>query len=163
VSEQTPLQSLVAEIDYPMFIVTASSGAEADGCLVGFVTQGSIHPGRFVVLLSKANRTFRIAAAAADLAVHFLHEGNRGLALLFGEQTGDDVDKLALCEWSRVDGIEAPVLAGTRGFVAGPILDRMDAGDHTAHLIDVTATRHDGDGRQLSYQMIKDLKPGHPA
>lgn len=162
-SEQPPFHSLVAEIDYPMFIVTASSGAEADGCLVGFVTQGSIHPGRFVVLLSKANRTFRIAAAAADLAVHFLHEGNRGLALLFGERTGDDVDKLALCEWSRVDGIEAPVLAGTRGFVAGPILDRMDAGDHTAHLIDVTAARHDGDGRQLSYQMMKDLKPGHPA
>ena len=154
--------SLVAEIDYPMYIVTAAAAGRADGCLVGFTTQGSIHPGRFVVFLSKANRTFQIAADATDLAVHFLHEGNRDLAMLFGEETGDDVDKLSLCEWSRVDGIEAPVLAGTKGFVAGPILGRLDGGDHVAHLIDVAAAGRRGDGRQLSYQMTKDFRPGHP-
>lgn len=155
--------SLVAGIDYPMFIVTAEAAGERSGCLVGFVTQASIDPARMLVMLSKKNHTYRIASRATELAVHFLHEENRRLSTVFGEETGDDVDKFAQCEWSRVEGVEAPVLAGTRGFVAGPILDRMDGGDHVAHLLEVTAARVDGTGPQLAFSMVRDMKPGHEA
>ena len=31
--------SLVADLDYPMFVVTACDGSERAGCLVGFLTQ----------------------------------------------------------------------------------------------------------------------------
>ena len=157
--------ALVGGIDYPMFIVTTEAGDERSGCLVGFVTQGSIEPARMVVMLSKSNHTYRVAAAGAtDLVVHFLHSGNVGLAELFGEETGDEVDKFSRCEWARVDGVGGPVLAGTRGFAAGPILDRMDAGDHVAHLVEVGAARLDRrEGPQLAFSMVKDIEPGHPA
>lgn len=174
---------LVSGVDYPMFIVTAAvpapAGGERDGCLVGFATQASIDPPRLVVMLSKANRTFRIASGSAELVVHFLHRGNHDLASLFGAKTGDQVDKLAACEWRRVEGVVPPVLTGTRGWIAGSILQRMDCGDHVAHLIDVTAggvdadvgggnDRNGGDGvggagSQLSFQAVKDIEPGHPA
>lgn len=157
---------LVSGIDYPMFIVTAAAGDERDGCLVGFATQASIDPPRLVVMLSKANRTFRIAAGSPQLVVHFLHQANRDLASLFGEATGDQVDKLAGCEWRSVEGVGPPILTGTRGWVAGSILARMDCGDHVAHLIDVTAGGRDRaspTGSQLSFQAVKDLEPGHPA
>jgi flavin reductase (DIM6/NTAB) family NADH-FMN oxidoreductase RutF len=163
VAENPPFHQLVAWIDYPMFIVTTSAGSERSGCLVGFVTQGSIHPPRFVVMLSKENLTYRVAERAEQLVVHFLHEGNRGLALLFGEETGDNVDKFEACAWSSIDGVGPPVLAGTRGFLAGRILHRMDAGDHVAHLINVEVARVERDGSQLSYQMVKNFDPGHPA
>jgi flavin reductase (DIM6/NTAB) family NADH-FMN oxidoreductase RutF len=163
VAESSPFHTLVAEIDYPMFIATTVAGDERSGCLVGFAAQGSIDPRRLVVMLSKANRTYRVASRADQLVVHFLHEGNRGLALLFGEETGDDVDKFTRCEWSHVEGVGPPVLVGTRGFVAGPILDRMDAGDHVAHLIDVAVARVDRPGRPLTFQMVKDFVAGHPA
>lgn len=38
----------MAELDYPMLIVTTRSGGELDGCLVGFSTQCSIDPARFL-------------------------------------------------------------------------------------------------------------------
>lgn len=157
--------ALVAGTDYPMFIVTTEAGGERTGCLVGFVTQGSIDPARMVVMLSKKNHTYRVAAAGgAELVVHFLHPGNLELSELFGEETGDEVDKFSRCEWSRVDGVGPPVLAGTRGFAAGPILDRMDAGDHVAHLVDVRVARADRpDGPQLAFSMVRDFQPGHPA
>ena len=64
----------VAGFDYPMFVVTAvdpGTGARA-GCLVGFATQTSIEPFRFLVCLSRRNRTYRVARAATVLAVHVL-------------------------------------------------------------------------------------------
>ena len=154
---------LVGGIDYPMFIVTTEAGGERSGCLVGFVTQGSIDPPRMVVMLSKNNHTFRVASGAGELVVHFLHEGNRELSELFGEETGDEIDKFELCAWSYPHGVAAPVLEGTRGFAAGRILQRLDAGDHVAHLLEVTAAEVYDDGPQLAFSMVRDMTPGHEA
>jgi flavin reductase (DIM6/NTAB) family NADH-FMN oxidoreductase RutF len=145
-----------------MFIITVAAGGERDGCLVGFVTQASIDPPRLIVMLSKANRTYRVAQSADQLVVHFLHAGNHDLATLFGEQTGDEVDKFTRCEWAEGPSRQ-PLLSGTRGWVVGTILDRHDAGDHVAHFIDVTAAQTDTAGPQLAFQTVIDMQPGHPA
>jgi flavin reductase (DIM6/NTAB) family NADH-FMN oxidoreductase RutF len=157
--------ALVSGIDYPMFVVTAAAGPtahERDGCLVGFATQASIDPPRLLVMISKANRTYRMACGAAELVVHFLHEENRDLAVLFGELTGDDVDKFAACRWHET-AVGTPVLSGTRGWVRGTILDRVDAGDHVGHLLSVDEAAVDTSGAPLSFQSVRDMEPGHPA
>lgn len=157
------LDRLVADIDYPMYIVTAADGGRRAGCLVGFVTQCSIEPVRLLVCLSKRNLTFEVAGAAPALVVHFLSVDDQELARLFGEQTGDEVDKFASCAWDPgPDGV--PVLAGGRGWVAGRVLNRLDAGDHTAFVVEPFAgesTRPDA--RPLTFQHVRDLEPGHRA
>jgi flavin reductase (DIM6/NTAB) family NADH-FMN oxidoreductase RutF len=162
VSVEENFHALVSDLDYPMFIVTVESDGERDGCLVGFVTQASIDPPRLLVMLSKANRTYRLAQTAESLVVHFLHEGNVDLARLFGEETGDDIDKFDLCQWheGRRNG---PILVGTRGWVAGRILGRLDGGDHVAHLLAVDSASVDGSGPQLAFRTVRGLDPGHPA
>ena len=55
---------LVSLLDYPMFVVTTRADDEMSGCLVGFSTQVSINPSRFLVGLSKRNRTYRVASRA---------------------------------------------------------------------------------------------------
>jgi flavin reductase (DIM6/NTAB) family NADH-FMN oxidoreductase RutF len=154
--------TLVSELDYPMFIVTVAAGGQRSGCLVGFVTQSSIDPARLLVMISKANHTWTVARQAETLIVHFLHEGNQKLSELFGEQTGDEVDKFAACSWKMGPG-GAPVLLGVRGWVAGTVLSRMDAGDHVAHLVEVTEAGLDQPGRPLGYQAVRRFHPGHPA
>jgi flavin reductase (DIM6/NTAB) family NADH-FMN oxidoreductase RutF len=162
VGAEEDVHALVDGLDYPMVVVTTEAAGERSGCLVGFVTQSSIDPPRFLVLLSKANHTYGVARHADRLAVHFLHEGNRHLAELFGEQTGDDVDKFARCAWTDGPG-GLPVLTGTRGWFAGRVLGRLDAGDHVAHLVDVAAAAVDTPGPPLTFQAVRDLEPGHPA
>jgi flavin reductase (DIM6/NTAB) family NADH-FMN oxidoreductase RutF len=154
-------QALVADVDYPMFIVTSASGGERAGCLVGFVTQASIEPPRLAVLISKANHTSRVAAGSEELVVHFLGTGNGDLASLFGERTGDEMDKFAHCDW-QATAAGTPVLEGTRGWAAGPILLRVDAGDHVIYLVDVVRACCQHRGRQLGFQAVKGLRPGHP-
>ena len=69
-----------AHVDSPMYVVTAAADGEHGGCLVGFATQCSIDPARFLVCLSTANRTFTIASRADMLVVHALHETDHALA-----------------------------------------------------------------------------------
>lgn len=66
---------LVAELDYPMFIATTRAGDERAGCLLGFATQCSIDPPRFLVCLSDKNYTCQIANRE-------WHEGPHGLPIL---------------------------------------------------------------------------------
>jgi uncharacterized BrkB/YihY/UPF0761 family membrane protein/flavin reductase (DIM6/NTAB) family NADH-FMN oxidoreductase RutF len=159
--------ALVSAADSPMFIVTAASGQGAaeqgmDGCLVGFATQASIDPPRFIVMLSKVNRTYSLALESDALAVHFLHESNRALAALFGSARGDEVDKFTRCTWTRGPH-DLPVILGTRGWMIGTVRDRFDGGDHVGHLVELEVSREDTPGRQLGYQTVADLPPGRPA
>src|ERR1700754_1940903 len=92
-------EKLVALLDYPMYVVTTRAGDHQAGCLVGFTSQVSIRPQRFLVGLSKRNHTYRVAQHATHLAVHVVPRQHRELARLFGSETGDRTDKFALCTW----------------------------------------------------------------
>src|SRR3954447_16234518 len=103
-----------------MFIVTASAADERAGCLVGFATQCSIDPLRFLVCLSDKNHTFGVAQGAEVLGVHVVPEGADALAELFGSQTGDAVDKFEQCSWRPGPG-GAPILDDCGNWFAGRI------------------------------------------
>ena len=92
-SAEETFQRLVAQLDYPMFIATAAADGELAGCLIGFATQCSIHPPRFLAGISDRNRTHRVAKGAASMAVHLVPEAAIELAELFGGETGDEVNK----------------------------------------------------------------------
>ena len=153
---------LVSRLDYPMFVVTTYDGQTRAGCLVGFATQCSIDPARFLVCLSDKNHTHRVAAGAQTGAVHVLREEQHDVAELFGSLTGDEVDKLARCAWHE-GPYGLPLLADCAGWFAGRVLERHPAGDHTAHLVEVTDAGGGGDAALLAFDDVRDLEPGHEA
>lgn len=155
---------IVGTIDYPMYVVTASAGGERAGCLVGFTTQCSIDPARFLACLSKANHTYRVAQRSSVLAVHLLARDDEALAELFGSGTGDEVDKFTRCSWSPgPDG--TPVLDDAVAWFAGPVVDRVDLGDHVGHVLvplpGVGGVREEG--AYYSFRQGRRMEPGHPA
>jgi flavin reductase (DIM6/NTAB) family NADH-FMN oxidoreductase RutF len=146
-----------------MYIVTAlARDGERGGCLVGFATQCSIHPPRFIACISKENRTFDVVGKADAVVVHFLGAEQLDLATLFGHETGDEVDKFGLCGWSPgPEGI--PVLVGVPGWFAGRVLDRFDLGDHAGLWLEPFAAEDAGRPVNLAFQAVKPVEPGHPA
>lgn len=152
---------IMASLDSPMAVVTARAGDELAGCLIGFHAQGSISPRRYAIWLSKANHTFRVAVLAGHLAVHFLSKDDHDLAELFGTLSGDDVDKLARCDWSPSE--EGP-----------PILDRVpnhlvmrrsglldEGSDHVCFVMEVVRARSGGRFDPLRISDVQDLEAGH--
>lgn len=152
---------IVQQRDYPMVIVTAMGDGEHSGCLVGLNTQCSIHPPRMMVCISKRNHTFEVALKSTHLAVHFLAEDERELAYLFGHETGDRINKFSRCSWTGGPG-GVPVLTECKRWIAGPIVDRVDAGDHMAFIISPDEAHCEpGEVAQLNYQKVKSIEPGH--
>jgi flavin reductase (DIM6/NTAB) family NADH-FMN oxidoreductase RutF len=147
-----------------VFVVTAAAGDERSGCLIGFATQCSIHPRRFLACLSVKNHTFEVAQRAGYLAVHVLEDDDEEKAELFGGETGDEVDKFAQVGWRPgPDGV--PVLDDVKGWFTGRILERIDLGDHHAFVLEpLEADVEDrAPGDELSFQSAKDIDAGHPA
>ena len=156
---------LCRSLDFPMTIVTAFDGRERSGCLVGFHTQCSIDPRRWLVCISIANHTCGVAERAEWLAMHLLRDDQHALAQFFGAVTGDAIaphDKFEYCSWQPGPG-GTPILEGC-DWIAGRVLERFDGGDHVMFLIEISAHGETHPpAPQLGSRAVRDIEPGHPA
>jgi flavin reductase (DIM6/NTAB) family NADH-FMN oxidoreductase RutF len=150
----------MGELDYSLFIVTAQANEQRAGCLVGFASQVSIDPPRFLVCLSVKNLTYRVALRAQLLVVHFVPEHAEALAVLFGGETGDEIDKFARCRWQEGPG-GTPVLAELEDWFAGRVLQRIDFGDHCGFLLEPVQGEAHRSGASLTFRRAKWIAPGH--
>jgi flavin reductase (DIM6/NTAB) family NADH-FMN oxidoreductase RutF len=155
--------SWVEAVDPAMIAVTAADGDEIDGCLVGFHSQASIRPLRYLVWLSLQNRTFRIATTAAVLGVHLLAVDQRDLAARLGTVTADDhPDKLRNIATRRHPS-GAVLLADCPAWFAGRVLDRFPGGDHHGFLLEPIDVGEATTAAPLRLSAVSDLSAGHPA
>lgn len=153
--------ALMERLDVPMSVVTASAGDERAGCLIGFQAQCSIHPRRYVVWLSKANHTYRVALRTDHLAIHFLDRADRDLAELFGTLSGDDVDKFARCQW-QLGSAGVPLLSRCPNRMIVRRMTLLDDGsDHLSVVTEPVEVHGDGGFTPLRLSDVEDLVPGH--
>jgi flavin reductase (DIM6/NTAB) family NADH-FMN oxidoreductase RutF len=151
---------LTQGLDTPMFIVTVAIDGERAGCLVGFATQISVSPGRFLACISVKNHTHGRACLARSIGVHVVPDSQRSLAELFGGETGDEVDKFARCRWRpAADG--TPLLDDCPDRFVGSVISRIDLGDHTGFVLEAWLAEYSGESQQLSMQRALEIDPGH--
>lgn len=156
-------EKLVSLLDYPMYVVTTSAYGRSAGCLVGFTSQVSIGPPRFLVGLSKRNHTYRVAQHAEHLAVHLVPRQHSELARLFGTETGDTTNKFAQCRWAPGPH-KLPILDAAAGWFVGAVLGRFDVGDHVGFLLEpVAGDAPDRFDQLVTFADVRDLEPGHEA
>ena len=84
---------------------------------------------------STVSQIFRVAAAATHLAVHVFDREHLGVVELFGEQTGDEINKFDRCAWHRGPA-QMPILDDAAAWFVGTIVDRFSLGDHVGHLLE---------------------------
>jgi flavin reductase (DIM6/NTAB) family NADH-FMN oxidoreductase RutF len=154
---------LVGMLENTMFVVTTQADDHPSGCLVGFATQTSLRPQRFLVGISKRNHTYTVARRSHHLAVHLLSRRHIGLAYLFGGQTGDRINKFDHCSWHN--GPEGmPILDDAVAWFVGKTLSRIDLGDHVGYLLEpVAGSASECTEELISFSDVADLEPGHEA
>lgn len=157
---RSAFDELVDTLDVPLLVVTVEAGGDRAGCLIGFHTQVSIEPPRYLVALSQQNRTFRVARAATHLGIHTIPAARRDLAELFGGHTGDDVDKFSACRWRPAhDG--TPVLADAAAWFVGRCLEQRSLGDHMGVLLEPVEVSAVTSTPLLTMRTLGPLEPGH--
>jgi len=147
----------------PLYIVTVADGGQRYGCLVGFASQTSIEPPRFMVCISVANATYRHVQEARQLAVHQVPADRPDLAELFGGTTADEgVDKFERCRWTAArDGL--PLLDDCPTRMIGAVVDRHQLGDHEGFLLRPVRVDADPARAPLRAADAPPIRPGHPA
>jgi len=161
---QKALDHLVRSFDPAMVVVTtaAEDDGERAGCLVGFHSQSSIGPWRYSFWLSKANHTYRVATRAPAFAIHFLTVRDLDVAVRFGTQTGDEVDKFADIEVSMDHGV--PVLGACGNHVMVRKVAVLDeGGDHVGVTTEPISAAVAGRFQPLRLSDVIHLTPGHEA
>jgi flavin reductase (DIM6/NTAB) family NADH-FMN oxidoreductase RutF len=159
-----PFDSIVGRLDYPMFVVTtATPEGDRSGCLVGFATQCSIDPARYLVCISDKNLTYRVLQQSQAMAVHLVPADAGHIVELFGGETGDDTDKFERASWhTGPDGL--PLIDDCPSWFAGRIVERIPLGDHVGHVIEPFAGEDAGTERGwFPFQLAKRVEPGHEA
>lgn len=156
---RSQFERLAATLDYPVYVVTTAVDDERSGCLIGFATQCSIHPPRFLACISKKNHTLALARRAGVLAVHVVEKKDAATAELFGGETGDRVDKFARVGWHWRHGV--PILDACERWFAGSCIEQIDLGDHVGFLLEPIDTQPAASAEQLTYQDARDIEPGH--
>lgn len=156
--------TLAGHLDYPMVVVTVAADDGPAGCLVGFHTQVSIHPARYLVCLSTANHTARVAPGeGGHLGVHFLSVADAELARWFGGVTADEVDKAGHVAWEEGPA-GVPLVVGVAARFVGRTEKVLDLGDHRGHVLaPIAAEGPDADLELLMFRAVRDVEPGHPA
>lgn len=153
--------ALIARLNPPVVILTASGGGERSGCLVSFHSQTSMAPLRYCVWVSRANHTWPIARRATHLAVHLLDGTQHALARLFATTSGDAIDKFSRCAWHAGPG-DVPLLDGAAGwFVGTPCAWLEPEGDHAGVVLAPLAAAVTGPGAPLRLTDVQDLPAGH--
>lgn len=156
------MSTLAKVLDVSLLVVTAAADGVRSGCVVGFATQCSLEPERFLVCLSRANRTYEVARQATALGVHVLGRDQVALARLFGGTTDDEIDKLGAVAW-RPGPTGAPLLEECAAWAEMPILEQLPLGDHVGFLVEALAS---GTGHHEGLLRLSDaqpIAPGHPA
>ncbi len=148
--------------DSAMLAVSECLGDEWDACLVGFHSQASIDPARYLVWLSTANRTYRLARRAEVLGVHLLADDQLDLARRLGARTGD-VDP------HKLDGVRhrrgrsgAVHLLDCPAWFAGRVLRRVSGGDHHGFLLEPIAAADVRPVQPLRLRQAETIPAGHP-
>ncbi len=155
--------ALVAALDPPMAVLTTAVAGQRSGCLVGFHSQAGIDPRRYAVWLSEPNHTAQLAQAedCEWFALHLLGIDHHDLAVLFGAQTGDHVDKFSRCGWTEgPHGV--PLLDECPDRIVGHRVSLTQVGaDHLCLLLEPTSVSRGAGPPWLRLGAVTDVVAGH--
>ena len=91
------IRQVYAQLDPPLWLVTAADGDRRGGLIATTVTQASIvaEMPRQIITIDKRHNTHALIEGSGAFALHLIDETQLDLVWRFGLQSGRDVDKLA--------------------------------------------------------------------
>jgi flavin reductase (DIM6/NTAB) family NADH-FMN oxidoreductase RutF len=156
----TQIRNVYAQLDPPLWLVTAADGGRRGGLIATTVTQASIvaEMPRQILTVAKRHHTHALIEAGGAFAMHLIDETQLDLVWRFGLQSGRDIDKLAGLE-VRTEATGSPLLAEALAWFDCRVEARMDSGDRTIYLAAVVDGRLQRTAPPLTNRRFFDIAP----
>lgn len=139
-------RSVMFQISYGLYVLTARDEARDNGCIVNTVMQVTDSPLRIMIAVNKNNLTHDMIVGSGEFNVSVLDQRvTFGEFQRFGFQSGRDVDKFEGCEGTARAANGIYYLKGfTNAYLSAKVVSSQDLGTHTQFLAEVS------DGERLS-------------
>jgi flavin reductase (DIM6/NTAB) family NADH-FMN oxidoreductase RutF len=157
--DSSAIDSVFAQLDPTIWLVTAASGSRRGGLIATFVNQASIVPSmpRVLVGLAKQHHTWELIQESGSFGLHLLAEQQLDWVWRFGLVSGRDQDKLAGMKLEARTG--PPLLAEAVAWLDCRVEASLDTGDRTVFLAEVLEGRLLSSAPALTVQRMLQLAP----
>jgi flavin reductase (DIM6/NTAB) family NADH-FMN oxidoreductase RutF len=149
-----------AQLNPPLWLVTAANGDRRGGLIATTVAQASIvfEMPRQLITIGKRHNTHALIEGSAAFAMHLIDETQLDLVWRFGLKSGRDIDKFAgLVFRTGVSG--SPLLPQVLAWFDCQVEVRMDSGDRTVYLAAVVDARLERTGKPLTSRRFFEIAP----
>jgi flavin reductase (DIM6/NTAB) family NADH-FMN oxidoreductase RutF len=158
--EVAQVGKVYAQLDPPLWLVTAADGGRRGGLIATTVAQASIvkEMPRQLITVDKRHNTHALIEGSGAFAMHLIDETQLDLVWRFGLQSGRDVDKFAGMA-IRTGPTGSPLLPEALGWFDCRVEARMDSGDRTVYLAEVVDGRLERTDPPLTNRRFFELAP----
>ncbi|MCL2500909.1 MAG: flavin reductase [Defluviitaleaceae bacterium] len=150
------------KLSYGLFVLTAHTDGQDNGCIINTVTQITESPLRISVAVNKANHTHNMIVKSGAFNVSVLAESAPfRLFERFGFHSGRDTDKFAddRAEVRSANGIRY-IAEHTNAMISAKVCEAFDYGSHTLFIAEVVEAAVLSPERSATYQYYFDrIKP----
>jgi flavin reductase (DIM6/NTAB) family NADH-FMN oxidoreductase RutF len=160
VMDVAQIGQVYAQLDPPIWLVTAADGGRRGGFIATTVAQASIVDvmPRQLITVNQRHHTHELIEASGAFAMHLIDETQLDLIWRFGLQSGRDVDKLAGLTF-HAGATGSPLLADAVAWLDCRVESRMDSGDRTIYLAGVVDGRLQRAGPPLTNRRFFAIAP----
>jgi flavin reductase (DIM6/NTAB) family NADH-FMN oxidoreductase RutF len=154
------ISKVYAQLDAPLWLVTAADGDRRGGLIATTVARASIVDvmPRQLITVSKKHHTHELIEASGAFAMHLIDETQLELIWRFGLLSGRDVDKLAGLTF-HAGATGSPLLVDAVAWFDCRVESRMDGGDRTIYLAGVVDGRLQRTDPPLTIRRFFDIAP----
>lgn len=126
------------KIGYGLYVLSAASGGQDNGCIVNTLSQVTVAPNRVALTVNKLNLTHDMIAETGLFNASVLSESAPfSVYERFGYHSGRDTQKFSGDEPRSENGL-LYIEKDTTALICGRVADSMDLGTHTLFIADVT-------------------------
>jgi len=154
------ISKVYAQLDPPLWLVTAAYGTRQGGFIATTVAQASIvsEMPRMTITVNKRHSTHAIIEDSGAFAMHLIDETQLELVWRFGLQSGHDIDKFANLLF-RTGETGSPLLPGVLAWFDCRVEERMDSGDRTVYLAAVVDGQQERSDPPLARRRFFEIAP----
>jgi flavin reductase (DIM6/NTAB) family NADH-FMN oxidoreductase RutF len=151
--------ALFGRMDREIWLVTSQAGSQRGGLIATFVGAASIVPEmpRVMVGLAKHHYTYGLVEASGAFVLHLLGERHLEWVYRFGLTSGHTSDKFVGLEMQPTTS--GPLLRDALGWLECKVEAKLDTGDRTVYLAEVTHSESSGDEQPLTVSRMVQLAP----
>ena len=142
----------------PVYSCSSQSDDSGNMHILTYVTPISMKPKRYLCGIYHGTQTHELLNNSETFVLQLLGESQYNLVNLLGKQSGKKINKLArlekrqlLTQWNNF-----PILKDALAVMLLNIIDRFDAGDHTAMLCDVVDYKNLNEGKPLTLDTLRE-------